>query len=89
MSANPCLTILLAATTFAGEAADRATICAAITALNELPQRAGLFTGDVTGLAGLDRLFIVKRKTFRILKPSIMQPAGPVTVTISREFRSV
>jgi hypothetical protein len=83
-----CLPILLAPYASADEAADRVAIDRAVAALNELPQRADVFTDDAS--SELKRLPNVKPRAFRVPGPqddrvSLPRTDGP-TVTISHEI---
>jgi len=83
-----CLPLLLASYASADEAADRVAIDRAVAALNELPQRAAVFTEDAS--SELKRLPNAKPRAFRILGPqddgmSLPRTDGP-TVTISHEI---
>jgi hypothetical protein len=88
VKATLCLPLLLASYAWADEAADRVAIDRAVAALNELPQRADVFTDDA--YSELERLPNVKPRAFRIPGPqddrvSLRRTDGP-TVTISHEI---
>ena len=72
--------LLFAFCGWADEAADRTAIARSIAALNELPQRPGLFTADSDAPAALEELRRGERVAYRPL-PSSAHP----TVTISHE----
>jgi hypothetical protein len=82
-----CLPLLLASYASADEAADRVAIDRAIAALNELPQRAAVFTEDAS--SELKRLPNVMPRAFRTLGPQDDRASLPridrPTVTISHE----
>jgi hypothetical protein len=77
MKAIPWLALCFASFALADEAADRMVICRTIAALNELPRRTVLFTGDANASSELERLPKVAARTFGT--------ASGATVTISHE----
>jgi hypothetical protein len=83
------LPLFFAAYASADEAADRVAIGRAIATLNELPQRAALFTEDASASFELERLWKGVPLAFRILEPSrdpvSLPQAERPTVTISHE----
>ena len=82
-----CLPLLLASYASADEGADRLSIDRAIAALNELPQRPALFTGDA--FSEFDRLPNTKTGAFRVLgsqeDPASLAPIDHPMVVISHE----
>lgn len=78
---------LFCACAFADESADRTAIARTIAALNEIPQRADLFTADASGLTFIPELSRDKPVTVQLQPPGegTKAPAGRPTVTISHE----
>jgi hypothetical protein len=79
-----CFFSFLAASAWAAEADDQAAIGRVLSALNEVPQKASLFTADADGLAGLSRLQNVSKRTvnYRWEAPN---PSDSPLVVISKE----
>ena len=78
-----CLPLLFAVCAWADEASDRLAIGRVLAALNEVPQRPGLFTADGDAASELERLREARPLRFQILTP--VSASGGVTVTISHE----
>lgn len=73
-----CLSLLTASYAWADEAADRMAVDRTIAALNEVPQRAPVFTADA--YSELDHLPDVQPQAFRIAGPA-RTDSGMVTIS--------